>query len=497
MVRPLHDVHRLADDPSRRGLAAGAAGHAHQASSDRRDGGLDLDPRSAGPSRSRLPVSGARASTPPPRLVLLGASNLTRAISTVVETARLLVGEPEEILVAAGHGRSYGLGSSVFGRFLPSILGCGLWSRLREGDPATPTYALVADAGNDIAYGQPPARILAWIDEVVDRLHAVDARVVLAGLPLDTLACMHPAWFACFRTLMFPGRELTREQAIVRARELHAGLESLARERGASFACLRPEWYGFDPIHIKLRHWRAAWSELLAAWARERTSAETATTRGRREGAAGSSAHPARARVATSTATRRRRGGTARGNGFMTSSPRAGSEPRGRGSREGGTGSGRPHILQSRPPPGLAAPGSALAGTRRWRRPASGLVRGGSAFAALGSPRPGSAPPPSVAGAREAPGADALERRARRQNHVVAVARTDDLEAHRQPLGARPRRHRGRGVTGVVEGIGEAPAEERVHGYHNAARGDYRFQALKELIAEGASEPAAAGSKIG
>ncbi len=48
------------------------------------------------------------ATTSRPRVVLLGASNLTRGISTAVGTARMILGEPGEYLIAMGHGRSYG-----------------------------------------------------------------------------------------------------------------------------------------------------------------------------------------------------------------------------------------------------------------------------------------------------------------------------------------------------------------------------------------------------
>jgi hypothetical protein len=28
----------------------------------------------------------------------------------------------------------------------------------------------------------------------------------------------------------------------------------------------RTEWYGFDPIHIRMRHWQQAWTEILSTW---------------------------------------------------------------------------------------------------------------------------------------------------------------------------------------------------------------------------------------
>ncbi|HEY2881946.1 MAG TPA: hypothetical protein VGJ15_05920, partial [Pirellulales bacterium] len=81
-----------------------------------------------------------------PRIVLLGASNLTRGISTIVETAHNLWGPRLEILVASGHGRSYGLKSVFLGRALPAIIHCGLWEALAERRNV-PTVAMITDIG--------------------------------------------------------------------------------------------------------------------------------------------------------------------------------------------------------------------------------------------------------------------------------------------------------------------------------------------------------------
>ncbi len=100
----------------------------------------------------------SQAQTTRPCVVLLGASNLTRGISTVVGMARGIVGEPSEFLIAMGHGRSYGQRSSVLGRSLPGITQCGLWEALRHA--RGPTSALITDIGNDVIYGVPVETIL-------------------------------------------------------------------------------------------------------------------------------------------------------------------------------------------------------------------------------------------------------------------------------------------------------------------------------------------------
>ena len=63
----------------------------------------------------------------PRRAVVLGASNVYRNLGTVVATAQATWGRPLELLIAAGHGRSYGLWNSVLGYSVPGIVHCGLW----------------------------------------------------------------------------------------------------------------------------------------------------------------------------------------------------------------------------------------------------------------------------------------------------------------------------------------------------------------------------------
>ena len=111
-----------------------------------------------------------------PRVVLLGASNLTRSISTAVATAQLHFGRQLEVLVASGHGRSYGLKSWFLGRSLPPILECRLWNDLALRSNV-PTTAMMTDIGNDILFNVPVPVIAAWIETVLDRLEQANSRV--------------------------------------------------------------------------------------------------------------------------------------------------------------------------------------------------------------------------------------------------------------------------------------------------------------------------------
>lgn len=211
------------------------------------------------------PQDEASADPPRRRIVLLGASNLTRGISTVVETARLTWNEPLSVLAAAGHGRSYGMTTSVFGRRLPAILECRLWRDLSAAPPG-PTAILLTDIGNDLIYGSSVETIFRWVETCLDRLLEPEATAILTGLPLAGLTT-RPQWqFDLLKRLFFPSRDLRYQEVIERAFELDERLEQLAKERNVSRIVPERAWYGWDPIHIKMQSWPTAWQNILAPW---------------------------------------------------------------------------------------------------------------------------------------------------------------------------------------------------------------------------------------
>jgi hypothetical protein len=169
-----------------------------------------------------------------------------------------------ELLAALGLGRSYGMESRVLARTLPGILDSGLWTALAER-PRLATRALVTDVGNDILYGASPGQILEWVGEALGRVRRFTDDVVVTGLPLDSIRRLSPTKFLAFRTILFHRCHLTFAQIIDAAEEIAEGLARLATSHGARFVGLRPEWYGFDPVHIRPGRWGAAWREILAA----------------------------------------------------------------------------------------------------------------------------------------------------------------------------------------------------------------------------------------
>jgi hypothetical protein len=208
------------------------------------------------------------------RVILLGASNLTRAISTIVGIAQASFDGPLDIAAALGHGRSYGMWSRVLFRELPGIVSSGLWQEI-ERRPRLDTVALITDIGNDIFYGASVNEIMSWVNLAFDRLEQFGARSTITLLPVENSERISERRFRLMRRIMFHRCRL--ELCDVRSMivELNDRLRELAKARGAAIASQRTEWYGFDPIHIRMRDWRRAWSEILSTWRSDGTAAAT------------------------------------------------------------------------------------------------------------------------------------------------------------------------------------------------------------------------------
>jgi len=196
---------------------------------------------------------------------VLGASNVTRGVTPLFAAARQAWGAPLEVLIAAGHGRSFGRTSHVLGRALPPIVDCELWADWKSRADA-PTAALITDIGNDILYGVDVPVIAAWIDQCLERLCASTQHVVLVELPLQRIARLRRATFVLFRTLLFPRSRMTLEAARSGANQLNLQVRALARRHNCVLVEPHLDWYGVDPIHIQRRFYRRAWAMMLAGW---------------------------------------------------------------------------------------------------------------------------------------------------------------------------------------------------------------------------------------
>ena len=203
--------------------------------------------------------------SPTRRVILLGASNVTRSFATIVEVARHTWGEPVEIMAAIGHGRSYGQDSRVFGRKISGIFPCALWQDL-QNRPPLPTAALITDVGNDLMYDVPPARLLNWVGACVERLADVGATTIVSELPMASLERLGAVRFQFFRRLMFPRNRTTLTAAKSFAKAVNEGLLMLGERKKTSVISVSSSWYGFDPIHLKRSAWCEAWPTILSTW---------------------------------------------------------------------------------------------------------------------------------------------------------------------------------------------------------------------------------------
>lgn len=198
--------------------------------------------------------------------VILGASNVSRATGVLVQHARAAVGGPQQILVAGGRGRSYGIRSHMLGRSLCGIVESELWERLDEVEG--PVRALVTDVGNDVMFGVSTQALLGWVETCLERLGARDAITVVTALPLERLLAMSPRTFGFWKRVFFPARRLDFERARRQIQDVDDGLRELARVHGARLAVPDAAWYGVDPIHVRHHHVRAAWEAMLTPWGR-------------------------------------------------------------------------------------------------------------------------------------------------------------------------------------------------------------------------------------
>jgi hypothetical protein len=121
----------------------------------------------------------------------------------------------------------------------------------------------VTDVGNDILYGFSAEQTLGWVEEAVSRLQRVTRDIILTGLPLASIRRLSKARFLFFRSILVPSCRLSLAQVVETAEQVNAGLAKLATVRGVTLFGLDPEWYGFDPVHIRPSLWRSAWKQIL------------------------------------------------------------------------------------------------------------------------------------------------------------------------------------------------------------------------------------------
>lgn len=219
-------------------------------------------------------LTGPRCTT----VVVLGASNVSRGLARLAAVARERAEGPVDLVVAAGHGRSYGVNSRVAMRRLPSILGSGLWRALERDEASARPVALLTDIGNDLLYGFPARLVADWVGECLRRLSDLGTRTAITRLPVASVSAVGPARYRAFRTLFVPGCTLSLAAVKEAAADLDARIAALAAEHAATLIDQPGGWYGLDPIHPRRRHLAELFHAAGDAWG---------LPQGRRRGGAG------------------------------------------------------------------------------------------------------------------------------------------------------------------------------------------------------------------
>lgn len=196
-------------------------------------------------------------------IVIIGASNVTFSLPVIWSTLSRSLCEPFRLIVAAGHGRSFGLPNTVMNRTLPSILESELWETLSTLAETSSLSGIVTDVGNDLLYGADAAQTMSWVTETVERLRQRSRQILITGLPIDSLHSLSPRRFEFFRRVLFPGSTLTLETALHEGQALH---DQLLAHNDEQISNSTPEakWYGLDPIHIRRSCRREAWERYLS-----------------------------------------------------------------------------------------------------------------------------------------------------------------------------------------------------------------------------------------
>lgn len=188
---------------------------------------------------------------------LYGASNLWLSRGAALAALRRRFEGPLEIGLACGPGRSYGVrAGNPLVHYVP----------LRKVEFERPPHlAILADAGNDIGYGQRPDVPLTWMTELAERLEKQGAQVVLTGTPLENLRTI-PQWlFYTVRSLLYPGSRIQRSTVLQALEDLKGALLELAYQRGYLYLDPEPNWYGLDRIHLKPAYHEICWERWLEA----------------------------------------------------------------------------------------------------------------------------------------------------------------------------------------------------------------------------------------
>ena len=222
---------------------------------------MSIDAEASNSKTSDLAIAGLS----PQQIVLIGASNLVLGWPALIRSLRQLTAAPLNLNVAIGMGRSYIKTSAVWFRQLPSINASGLWDHL-PCDMSQAPRVLITDIGNDLVYLFEPNDIVVSLRQSIKRILAwrSDARIVMTGLPLDSVARIGKMRYLVARTILFPGCFLPHSTILARSLVLEKLVQDLAAEYRIAFVQPESHWYGMDPIHVLPKYRETAFLKYFA-----------------------------------------------------------------------------------------------------------------------------------------------------------------------------------------------------------------------------------------
>jgi hypothetical protein len=208
------------------------------------------------------------AVAPMTRVVLLGASNVAISFPQIVRRLTGGLPGPLEIFAALGHGRSYCTWSRVLFRRLPGIDRCGLWADLESAAAKQParTVALLTDVGNDLIYGSATDILERHLAKCLTALTPYQPELVITRLPLASVERLSALRYQTTKAIFFPRTRVSWPTMLERARETDRVLSELANRFSARLIDQPLAWYGFDPIHIRIRRRAEARQTILSGW---------------------------------------------------------------------------------------------------------------------------------------------------------------------------------------------------------------------------------------
>ncbi len=207
----------------------------------------------------------APPNAPKRRVIIVGASNVTLGVSSLIRTCHAAWGTPLEFFYVGGHGRALEYPSRVLGRVLPPTLECGIWKKLEER-PKLPTAVLVTDIGNDLVYGAPPDQVVDSVAKLLARLKPQAERIVMTGLPADSIARIPRKHYYRFRRWLFPSSPLEYDDAITGARKINRRLLEIPTQYDCYLISPQLQWYGKDPVHVRWKWYPHAWARFVTPW---------------------------------------------------------------------------------------------------------------------------------------------------------------------------------------------------------------------------------------